>query len=999
MEQPALISDQDVRAGPGRRPGGGLRASSSARARGARSATASRLPQARAGRQERHAGGGRSGRAATRSGPSPSRARSCAPPGRYSVHERWGATLTLRSLRAAARGRVRARRADRRRRRSPYEQMAADLEALIETVQRPHLRELLRRLLDPATRDRSRLPQRARGEVLPPGLSPRAARALPLGRPGRQRDGVHLPRHRPRRGGHRRACCTTSARCEAYASVNGAIELTDAGKLHGEIPLGYYLVRRAIDDVDGFPAADAQALLHIILSHHGKLEHGSPVVPCTREATLVHFIDNLGGNLGSFDRIEKSLAEGASWSAFDRGISGLGLLRAAHRRRARSGLAPGAIAANSGAPTQTGRGPPGFPLILGPDGQGHREAHPAAVADLVPDGGAAARLRARDQAGRRGLLADERRGLRAPLLRRPRRARRRSGSSSRSTSRPRATTRPRTTRCRRRTSTCRRSSSPSGSWARCARRCRCSTASSPTPSRCGWRCSSSRGASRRRSTRRSSARWRWRSRPAPGGRELSQRLSKVETAIFRRKTIVFDYYTIGRDAEESRKVDPYHLLYRGGQFYLIGYSHERDDVRVFRVSRIRGKVGYSSKAEHDFTRPEDFDPRIYADAHRLAARRHGRDARGSGSRTGSTGSRCATSATPARSSETDDGVVFETDYADPRQLVSWVLGLGEQARILDPPELVEEAARAARAGRRAPRAARSSWRPRPAARHAASEEERDGDGTRRVADPAGALRAPGDAGRHPDRGRARAATSSSSRELCETLQVSEQELRQDIDVLNVVNFGGGSYVLYAEVQGDTIEVDPEPYGDNFAQPARLLPLEAKALVAAIDLIGEHLPEGSLASARARRSSTRSARTRPRRACRSRPPRATTPRSRAWSSSAIADAPAARDRVLQGERGRVHRAHGRAVQAAERPGGLVRALLRPRAATARARSGSTASASATVLDEDVRAARGRRARRARLAEHRRGARRRAARACGSRPSARAGRARTGAWSRS
>ena len=97
-----------------------------------------------------------------------------------------------------------------------------------------------------------------------------------------------------------------------------------------------------------------------------------------------------------------------------------------------------------------------------------------------------------------------------------------------------------------------------------------------------------------------------------GGRELSQRLSKVETAIFRRKTILFDYYTIGRDAVEKRKVDPFHLLFRGGQFYLIGHSHERNDVRVFRVSRIRGKVGYSSKAEHDFNRPEEFDPRSYA---------------------------------------------------------------------------------------------------------------------------------------------------------------------------------------------------------------------------------------------------------------------------------------------------------------------------------------------------------------------------------------------------
>ena len=108
---------------------------------------------------------------------------------------------------------------------------------------------------------------------------------------------------------------------EGYACVNGAIELTDAGKLLGEIPLGYYRVRREIERIDGFPRADADSLLHIILSHHGKLEHGSPVVPCTREATLVHFIDNLGGNLGSFDRIEKALAEGVSWSDFDRGLS------------------------------------------------------------------------------------------------------------------------------------------------------------------------------------------------------------------------------------------------------------------------------------------------------------------------------------------------------------------------------------------------------------------------------------------------------------------------------------------------------------------------------------------------------------------------------------------------------------------------------------------------------------------------------------------------------
>ena len=88
------------------------------------------------------------------------------------------------------------------------------------------------------------------------------------------------------------------------------------------------------------------------------------------------------------------------------------------------------------------------------------------------------------------------------------------------------------------------------------------------------------------------------------------------------------------------------------------------------------------------------------------------------------------------------------------------------------------------------------------------------------------------------------------RDICAALKLSELELREDISVLNVVNFGAGTYVLYAEIMSDgTIEVDPEPYGDSFARPARLLPVEAKALVAAIDLIGEHIPEGSLTSVR------------------------------------------------------------------------------------------------------------------------------------------------------
>jgi 3'-5' exoribonuclease len=109
---------------------------------------------------------------------------------------------------------------------------------------------------------------------------------------------------------------------EAYEMRGEAIEMSDQGRLFGEIALGYYRVRRAIEELDGFPPDRARAVLHIILSHHGLLEHGSPVIPCTREATLVHMIDNLGGRLGSFDRLEKSLASGAEWSVFDKGIGG-----------------------------------------------------------------------------------------------------------------------------------------------------------------------------------------------------------------------------------------------------------------------------------------------------------------------------------------------------------------------------------------------------------------------------------------------------------------------------------------------------------------------------------------------------------------------------------------------------------------------------------------------------------------------------------------------------
>src|SRR4051812_41209068 len=338
-----------------------------------------------------------------------------------------------------------------------------------------------------------------------------------------------------------------------------------------------------------------------------------------------------------------------------------------------------------------------------------------------------------------------------------------------------------------------------------------------------------------------------------GGRDLSQRLSKIETAISRRKTIEFTYYTMERDDTEKRKVDPFHLVFRGGQFYLIGHSHERDAVRVFRLSRIQGKVGYASKAEHDFSPPEDFDRRDYGQRAdwqlgeiRGTARIFVRD------RIAWLIERDFGAYGSLRAAQKSDGApgkgsIFETDYASPRELISWVLRWRQNAQVLGPDELRGEAEsrlgllqdrhvngfEAARIVDRplrdTPRRGRSNGRGDPAIR-----PERFA----RLVTLAGMLIESAKQGER-----------LGVADLRDRLELTAEELQEDIELLNVVNFGGGTYVLYAEIQGDEIEVDSEPYGDNFARPARLLPLEAKALIAAIDLFGDHLPQGGLQSAR------------------------------------------------------------------------------------------------------------------------------------------------------
>ena len=341
--------------------------------------------------------------------------------------------------------------------------------------------------------------------------------------------------------------------------------------------------------------------------------------------------------------------------------------------------------------------------------------------------------------------------------------------------------------------------------------------------------------------------------------DVATYLTKIESAIGRRKTIRFSYYSIGRDERSQREVDPYSLLYAAGNWYMVGHAQERDATRIFRLSRIEGRITFKSRAEHDFAAPRDFDLSPYRD--RAAWQLAEPDATATIALTstiawwveqmfGQYGSFEA---------QADGTGVFTTPYGSTRELLTWVLGMGVDAEIIGPPELRAEAVGALELV---------------ADRHTAEPQERDVTPSITVSVSERRSTASSGPATAPDRvvpaerftrllalmTRLLAACGKSRDghvpcvELRTGLNLSQRELEDDIGLLNLINFGGGCYALFAQVVDDAVSVQKETYGEQFARPARLSPLEAKALLWALEFIGDRLPVGRddpLASARAK----------------------------------------------------------------------------------------------------------------------------------------------------
>jgi len=164
--------------------------------------------------------------------------------------------------------------------------------------------------------------------------------------------------------------------------------------------------------------------------------------------------------------------------------------------------------------------------------------------------------------------------------------------------------------------------------------------------------------------------------------EIAGRLSKLEAAISKQRTVKFNYWSPRPDRVAERTLNPYALRRDRGTWYVVGLDLDREAIRTFRISRIRSDIRFATRRERDFRSPEDFD----VDAHRVGEDwQHGQIAGVA---------RIAVAGDTAwwvhrtldAAGALEEGV-FETPYADVEALAGWVLRQNGRAVPLEPEEL------------------------------------------------------------------------------------------------------------------------------------------------------------------------------------------------------------------------------------------------------------------------------------------------------------------------
>jgi proteasome accessory factor BC len=318
--------------------------------------------------------------------------------------------------------------------------------------------------------------------------------------------------------------------------------------------------------------------------------------------------------------------------------------------------------------------------------------------------------------------------------------------------------------------------------------------------------------------------------------ELQGRLGKLEAAISKQRTVRFRYWSIGRDDERERTINPYALLPENGTWYVIGQDQDDKVEKSFRVSRIRSEIRFATRRERDFRVPATFDVENF----------RGRAEWQFGEMEGEARIEVAPDTGwwvqrvyDSPRNRVEDGV-FVTEYASLPQLARWVLRQDGRAVPLEPSPLRRLVTEGARAARRAHEGAPAI--PAAEARAAANDSA--------IERPAGPVA--------PERfgvlqsllayllaacGEEREAVIPAS-EVVERFSIPAEALEEHLSLLNLVNFGGGCYAVYAELQGDEVHVDKELFGDTFRRAPRLTPLEARAIRLALEFVGPMIAAGA-----------------------------------------------------------------------------------------------------------------------------------------------------------
>jgi proteasome accessory factor BC len=277
----------------------------------------------------------------------------------------------------------------------------------------------------------------------------------------------------------------------------------------------------------------------------------------------------------------------------------------------------------------------------------------------------------------------------------------------------------------------------------------------------------------------------------------------------------------------ERTVNPYALLSDNGVWYLVGHDLDRDAARTFRVSRIRGEIRLATRRERDFRLPEDFDVEEYR------VRPPWQIGEPVGEARIEVGGDTAwwLERVYGQRGRLENGT-FVTEYASLPLLASWILRQDGRAVPVEPAALRKHVAEGLRRVRKA-----HEGKPPDVAPEAEPGEARQPER------PAGPV-APERFGLLQsllayllDRCGDERRTIIPARELVDRFHIPPEALEEHLALLNLVNFGGGCYAVYAQLHGDEVHVEKELFGETFRSPPRLTPLEARAIRLALEFVG------------------------------------------------------------------------------------------------------------------------------------------------------------------